>query len=403
MKIRVGVLFGGRSVEHEVSVISGIQAIHAFDKTKYETVPIYISKTGEMFTGDAIGRIEEYRDIPALLKKSQRVFLHGEKDRCLVVRYPMRRFGSSLVAEIDAAFPVTHGTNVEDGALQGYLKTLSVPFVGSDVTASAVGMDKYAMKVIWKECGLPVLDCKRVYAEDYCGGREAVLARLAEAVPWPAIVKPVNLGSSVGIRRVGDPAELQEALEHAFQFADTALVERAVLHLREFNCSVLGDRSAAAASECEEPIGGVILSYSDKYLAGAKNGGAKGMSGAKRKLPADIPPELRERVRSLAVEAFRALDCRGVARVDFLMDGESGELWVNEINTIPGSLSFYLWEPVGIPYARLLDEAVSLAFKHRREQAEIVYSFDANILAQFKGGGMKGSKTGVLTTQPTQP
>ncbi|MDR2528231.1 MAG: D-alanine--D-alanine ligase [Synergistaceae bacterium] len=392
MKIRVAVLFGGRSVEHEVSVISGLQAVHAFDKTKYEAVPVYITKQGEMFAGDAVGKIEEYRDVPALLKKSWRVFLHREQDRCLVLRYPMRRFGSSLVAEIDAAFPVTHGTNVEDGALQGYLKTLSIPFAGSDVTASAVGMDKYAMKALWKECGLPVLDCERVYTEDYYSDREAVLSRLAEAAPWPMIVKPVNLGSSVGIHRAGDVAGLREALEYAFQFADTALVERAVPRLREINCSVLGDRSSATASECEEPIShDAILSYSDKYLTGAKGGGAKGMSGAKRKLPADIPLELRERVRSLAVEAFRALDCRGVARVDFLMDGESGELWVNEINTIPGSLSFYLWEPVGISYARLLDEAMRLAFKRQREQAEILYSFDTNILAQFEGG-TKGGK-----------
>jgi D-alanine-D-alanine ligase len=391
VKIRVGVFFGGKSVEHEISIISALQAIHAFDKAKYEIVPVYITKDGDLFAGDDLDKIEEYRDIPALLKKSHRVFLHRDKDRVLLVRYPMKRFGSSVCAEIDVAFPITHGTNVEDGALQGYLKTLSVPFVGCGVTASAVGMDKFVMKALCKENGLPVLDCKRVYVKEYYGDREKTVARIESAMPYPMIVKPVNLGSSVGIGRAGSSEELKEALEYAFQFAHTVLTEPAVTRLREINCSVLGDRESAAASECEEPINShVILSYEDKYMS--EGGNAKGMSAAKRKLPADLSPEVRERIRGLAVETFQALDCNGIARIDFLMDVDKNRIWVNEINTIPGSLSFYLWEPVGMSYTRLLDEAVRLAFKRRREEAEITYSFDTNILAQFGTGGFKGAK-----------
>ncbi|MDR1377106.1 MAG: D-alanine--D-alanine ligase [Synergistaceae bacterium] len=391
MKIRVGVFFGGKSVEHEVSIISALQAIHAFDKAKYEIVPVYITKEGDLFAGDDLGKIEEYRDVPALLKKSQGVFLHRDKDRILLVQYPMKRFGGSVLAEIDVAFPITHGTYVEDGALQGYLKTLSVPFVGCGVTASALGMDKYAMKTLCRENGLPVLNCCRVYVKEYYGDREKTRARIESAIPYPMIVKPVNLGSSVGIGKVQDARELKEALENAFQFADTILTEPAVTRLREINCAVLGDRESATASECEEPINShVILSYEDKYMTGGK---AKGMSAAKRKLPADIPPEVRGRIRELAVETFQVLGCNGIARVDFLMDADSGDIWVNEINTIPGSLSFYLWEPLGMSYTRLLDEAVRLAFKRRREEAEITYSFDTNILAQFgTGGGTKGAK-----------
>ena len=390
MKIRVGVFFGGKSVEHEISIISALQAIHAFDKAKYEIVPVYITKEGDLFAGNDLDKIEEYRDIPALLKKSRRVFLHRDKDRILLVRYPMRRFGSSVWAEIDVAFPITHGTNVEDGALQGYLKTLSVPFVGCDVTASAVGMDKCVMKALCKENGLPVLDCERVYVKEYYGDREKTIARIESAMPYPMIVKPVNLGSSVGIRRAGDAEELKEALEYAFQFAHTVLAEPAITRLREINCSVLGDRESATASECEEPINShVILSYEDKYM---KGGNAKGMSAAKRKLPADLSPEVRERIRGLAVETFQVLGCNGIVRIDFLMDVEKNRIWVNEINTIPGSLSFYLWEPVGMPYTRLLDEAIRLAFKRRREEAEITYSFDTNILAQFGAEGFKGAK-----------
>jgi D-alanine-D-alanine ligase len=390
MKIRVGVFFGGRSVEHEISIISAVQAIYAFDRTKYDVVPVYITKSGDLYVGGGLDKIEKYRDIPALLKESRRVFFHRDGDRFLLVQYPMKRFGNSVQAEIDVAFPITHGTNVEDGALQGYLKTFSIPFVGSDVAASAVGMDKYLMKAICKENDLPVLDCRRVYVKTFYGDKEGAVAGVEGGIPYPMIVKPVNLGSSVGIRRVGDTRELREALGHAFQFADTALVEPAVRNLREINCSVLGDRESAAASECEEPINhDAILSYEDKYLSGGKT---KGMSAAKRKLPADVPPEVRQRVRELAVETFQLLGCSGVARIDFLMDADSGEIWINEINTIPGSLSFYLWEPVGVSYAQLLDELVRLAFKRRREESEILYSFDANILAQFEAGGFKGEK-----------
>jgi D-alanine-D-alanine ligase len=393
MKIRVGVFFGGRSVEHEVSIISAIQAIHAFDRAKYDPVPVYITKEGDLFAGDALDKIKEYRDIPALLKKSQRVFLHREGDRHLLVRYPMKRWGSSVCAEIDVAFPIAHGSNVEDGALQGYLKTLSVPFVGCDVTASALGMDKYVMKAIWRENGLPVLNGLRLYAKDYYGDREGAIARIERAIPWPVIVKPVNLGSSVGIGRADGAEALRVALDHALRFADTVLAEPVVSRLREINCAVLGDRESATASECEEPVGqDVILSYADKYMSGGK---AKGMSAAKRKLPADIPADVRERIRALAVAAFRSLGCSGIARVDFLMDADSGEIWINEINTIPGSLSFYLWEPVGMPYTRLLDEAIRLAFKRQREESEISYSFETNILAQFEAGGLRGSKTGL--------
>jgi D-alanine-D-alanine ligase len=399
MKIRVGVFFGGRSVEHEVSIISALQAIHAFDKAKYDVVPVYITKNEDFFVGGHLGKIEKYRDIPALLKESQRVFFHREGDRFFLIRYPMKRFGSSVCAEIDVAFPIVHGTNVEDGALQGHFKTLSVPFVGCDVTASAVGMDKYVMKAVCRENGIPVLDCKRVYIKAFYGDKEGTAAGIERSIPYPAIVKPVNLGSSVGIRRAGGRGELKEALGHAFQFADTALVEPAVGNLREINCAVLGDRESATASECEEPINrDAILSYEDKYLPGGKT---KGMSAAKRKLPADISPAVRQKIRELAVETFQLLGCNGVARVDFLMDAVSGEIWVNEINTIPGSLSFYLWEPVGMPYPRLLDELVRLAFKRRREEAELFYSFDANILAQFEAGGLKGRKVGAKYSRAT--
>jgi D-alanine-D-alanine ligase len=310
----------------------------------------------------------------------------------------MRRFGGSVCRAADVAFPVGHGTNMEDGALQGYFRTLSVPFVGSDVAASAVGMDKYMTKAVLRDAGLPVLDCARVAVKPFFNDAEGVLRALGESVSFPMVVKPLNLGSSIGITKASDARELREGLETVFHYANAALVERAVPNLRELNCAVLGDPDSAVASECEEPLGAhIILDYSDKYLAGGgkAGAGAKGMSAARRKFPAEISPELRETVRDLALRAFRALSCRGVARVDFLMDGGSGGLWVNEINTIPGSLSFYLWEPMGLPFGVLLDRLVELALKREREDAAVARSFETNILSGLAPGafGSKGLKS----------
>ena len=397
MKINIGVFFGGRSVEHEVSVISALQAIRAFDREKYDVTPIYITREGRFYTGEALGHIEEFRDIPALLKKSQEVLPAMESGRLKLGRQPAPRFGKAVAAEIDVAFPIVHGTNVEDGALQGFLRTLGVPFAGCDVFASAVGMDKFAMKALFRERGLPVLPCLRFTAREVFDGPEAVADKVMEKIGLPVVVKPVNLGSSVGIRLARDREALLDALDYAVSFAAAVIAEKAVENLRELNCAVLGDADGVEASEVEEPIAGdEILSYEDKYVSnakgGAKSGGKSGMQSLKRLLPAPISPELREKVRHCACEAFLALDCAGVSRIDFLMDGKTGEIWVNEINTIPGSLSFYLWEPLGKPYARLLDELVELALKRSRSAAEMNYTIDTGILKNASFGGAKGAK-----------
>jgi len=393
VKITVGLFFGGRSVEHEVSVISALQALKSFDKEKYDVLPIYITREQQFFTGEAVGKIEEYRDIPALLKKATRVQPLREGDRVLVL--PYGRFGlkSKALAALDVAFPVVHGTNVEDGALQGYFRTLGIPFAGSDVAGSAIGMDKYAQKLLYAAAGLPVLPALRFRAGEE---REEMARRMEEKLGFPLIVKPLDLGSSVGIRLVKSPEELPEALDEAFSFSDRILAEKAVQPLRELNCAVLGDADEAIASECEEPVmGDEILSYRDKYEGGgkgAKTGGSKGMSGLKRLLPAPISREMREEVQELALRAFRALDLSGVARIDFLMNAETGKLYVNEVNTCPGSLAFYLWESTGVSYAKLLDKMVSLALKRERRRGSFLSAIDTGILKNYAPGGVKGTK-----------
>lgn len=392
MKTRVAMVFGGKSVEHEVSVISGIQAVMNMDTDKYEVIPVYMTKKNDMYIGEDIGKIESYKDIDGLLKRSQRVIMMNEGDRVVLLQYPLKKFGKNYSQEIDVVFPVVHGTNVEDGALQGYFKTLGVPFVGCDVTASAVGMDKYIMKAILKESDVPVLDAKVFTLSDYAEIDE-MIATIESAIGYPVIVKPVNLGSSVGISVAKDRVELTRSIDDAYRYATKVLVEHAISNLREINCAVLGDENEAVASECEEPLHTKdILSYEDKYVSNAKGSGSKGMASVSRKIPAELTPEKREEVRELAVRAFQALGCNGVSRIDFMIDEDNGKLYFNEINTIPGSLAFYLWEPIGVSYKELLDRMIGLALKRERSEKNLTFTFDTNILNQSSFGGQKGSK-----------
>lgn len=411
MKIRVAMIWGGKSVEHEVSIISGIQALKSMDRKKYEPIPLYMTKDNEMYIGEGVGEISSYRDIPAMLNSAQRVIMVNEGGHFMLQPYPFKLFGGIKPVEFDIAFPVVHGTNVEDGALQGYLKTIGVPFVGPDVTSSAVSMDKFITKAILKEAGVPVLDAKLYTLADYAD-TEVLLNDIEKVIGYPVIVKPVNLGSSVGIGVAKNRDELISVVDDAYMYATRIMAEHAISNLREINCAVLGDENEAEASECEEPLNaGVILSYEDKYVnGGGKKGGAKGgvksaaansaassagetkaIGGAKgsrgsgmanlsRKIPAELKKKEREEIRELAVKAFKALGCNGVSRIDFMIDKDDGSLYFNEINPIPGSLSFYLWEPVGLSYTELLDRMIRLALERSRREEAVTYKFDTNIL-----------------------
>lgn len=392
MKTRVAMMFGGKSVEHEVSVISGIQAYMSMDTDKYDVIPVYMTKNNEMHIGDSIGDIESYKNIDELLKKSQRVIMINEDGRVKLVQYPVKKLGKNVEVGIDVAFPVVHGTNVEDGGFQGYLKTMGIPFVGCDVTASAIGMDKYITKLVLKESNVPVLDARLYTLSDYAD-MESMMNDIENVFGYPVIVKPVNLGSSVGISVAKSRVELANSVDDAFRYATKVLVEHAITNLREINCSVLGDENDAIASECEEPLHTKdILSYEDKYVSNAKGSGSKGMASVSRRIPAELTPEKREEVRELAVRSFKALGCNGVSRIDFMIDADTDKLYFNEINTIPGSLAFYLWEPVGVPYKELLDRMIQLALKRERTEESLTFTFDTNILNQASFGGSKGSK-----------
>lgn len=400
MKISVGVLFGGNSVEHEVSVISASQAMHALDKEKYDVVPVYITKDNRFYTGDSLLDIAKYKDIPALLNECEEVVLKKGNGKAELVKVKSSLFGKKNAAEVDIFIPVVHGTNVEDGTLQGYLEMLGVPYCGCDVTASALGMDKYAMKCVLRDAGVNVLDAVCFYSREFYKNQDEVIKRIEEKITYPVIVKPYNLGSSVGIKVARDRDGLIDAIEEAANFSQKVLVERAIEKLREVNCSVLGDYEEAEASVLEEPIssGGDILDFKDKYQGGSKKGegSSKGMSGSSRKVPAEVTKEQEAKIKEMCLTTFKALNCNGVARIDVMIDEATDEIFVNEINTIPGSLSFYLWEAAGLSFDKLMDKIIYFGEKRHREREKISFSYETNLLSEFGARSLKnGAKGGV--------
>jgi len=396
MKIKVGVFFGGKSVENEVSIITAIQAIENMNKEKYDIIPIYIAKDNKMYCGNEIGNIKEYKDVEALKNKSFQVTLVQKENKVVLLKCNKKMFENAVYDYIDIAFPIVHGTNVEDGTLQGYLKMFNLPYVGSDVISSAVGMDKYVCKCLLKENDIPVLDCKCFTVKDYNDNVESIIEEIENDISYPVIVKPVNLGSSVGIEIAKSRDELEEAISDAFSYSKKILVERAIKNLKEVNCSVVGDYEEAEASECEEPVKtDEILSFNDKYISGGKKtgGGSKSMNAGVLKLPADISKEVRSKIQELAKKTFKVLGCSGVIRIDFMIDKDEDKIYVNEVNTIPGSLSFHLWQATGTKYTDLLDKMIDLSLKRNREESNMTFSFDSNILAGYtSNSGLKGLK-----------
>lgn len=391
MSINVAVFFGGSSVEHEISVISALQAIHSMDKNKYEIFPVYISKESVMYTGTELLNIDNYTDMDKLLASATKITVSRQGEGVFAFRNPPKRFGSNILAKIDVAFPIVHGTNCEDGTMQGFFELLRIPYVGSDVLASAVGMDKVVMKHVFIENNIPAVNYISFYTREWHKQNEEILKKIENEIGYPVIVKPANLGSSVGIKKANNSRELEDAVDLAGSFAGKILVEKAIVKLREINCAVLGDYENASASECEEPIGSdEILSYTDKY---ANKSSSKGMSSLKRKLPAELSAGQDKYIKELAVKTFKAVGCNGVVRIDFMVDmADDNKIYVNEINTIPGSLAFYLWEATGKPFSQLLDDLIALSFKRERERQQLLFTYNSNIFSMKGTKGFKGSK-----------
>ena len=390
MKTNIGMFFGGRSTEHEISVISASQAMAAIDRGRYDVTPIYITKQGRWYTGDALLDVRNYRDPASLLKKCTEVYMRPVYgDYNIYPAKPSGFFGGGgkPVGKLDVVIPVLHGSNGEDGIFEGVLETIGIPFAGCNTLSSANGMDKITMKMILQASGVPVVPYLWFTDKQWFGQREQLIGRIESELGYPVIVKPSNLGSSVGIGRAMNREQLIDRIDDAERYSSRIIVEHMVEQLQEINCSVLGNADEYQTSVLEEPIkSGEILSYEDKYMGGTK--GAKGMQAAQKRIPAELPADVTERIQFLAGETFRELGCHGVSRVDVIVDRADGNIYVNEINTIPGSLSFYLWEATGLTFAGLMDKLVQLAVQRSRAAGQKTVSYDHNIFAM--GGGVKG-------------
>ena len=404
-KINVGVIFGGRSVENEISVLTAIQAMEAIDTTKYDITPIYISKEGAWYTGAELRNSANYKNLDKLYAACEQVYLrpiYGD-NHLYKVRKPL--FGSDVAATLDVILPALHGTNCEDGSFQGTIEMTGIPYAGCNVLASANGMDKITMKMILSACGIPVIDYAWFSDKEWFDCQESVVERTKKKLNYPMIVKPADSGSSVGITAVHNREEFIEAVDNAVSYSKRIIVERLVEQLKEINCSVLGNYYECEASVCEAPIrSGEILSYADKYLGGGANGGTKGggvkqsqgMRSTVREIPANLPDDVTTFIRTTAVATFKALACDGVSRIDFMIDEATGKIYVNEINTIPGSLSFYLWEATGVSFNELVERLIAIAFERKRDSSFKTTSYKENIFnyssAAVDAKGAKGAK-----------
>ena len=404
--LRVGVAFGGRSVEHDVSIITGLQALAVLEE-RHSPVPIYIARSGRWFTGDALRDLATYQsggsggdgggDLSGLNGgdpdadevhfdlHNGRLLRAGDGGGSL-----LRRRSAPEPIELDVVVLATHGTQGEDGCLAGAFELARLPYAGPSVGAAAAAMDKVTTKAVLAQAGLPALDHLAFRREQWEREGASIAARARQRLSLPLYVKPASLGSSVGVSRCESEEEVAQALELVFELDRVCLIEPAVEGGVEVNCSVLGRPGGEPrASVCEQPVAAEgFLSFEDKYM---RDGSPKGMKGAARLIPAPLQDAVTERIQDLAKRAFVAFGCAGVTRVDFLIDA-SGNPYVNELNTIPGSFSFYLWEPSGLPFVDLMDELLDLALAEQRETQRTTTVFDTSLLALRASGAKAGEK-----------
>jgi D-alanine-D-alanine ligase len=386
-KKRVAVIFGGKSPEHEVSIITGLQALENIDNDKFDAFPIYVSKTGQFFAGEALSKIETYKHLSKISSKSQEVrpIFGGE-----VKGFSFFKFGLSKVLPVDVLFVCFHGGLGENGGFAGLFELMDLPYTGPGITAGANGMDKVEMKDIFKQNNLPVGNYVWFYRNAWEKESDEILEKISK-LSYPLFVKPASCGSSIGVTKVKNKEELKNAIEVACVFDRKIIVEEAAQG-QEINISVLGNSGEKLrTSICEEVFHTKdLLSYNDKYLSeNGKNPKSSGMASATRKIPAKIKKETQEKIEEYAKIAFRAIDGFGVTRVDFIADEKSGKIIILEANTIPGSLSFYLWEPAGLTFKELTTSLINLAIQRYEEDAKNTKSFPSNILenANFSGKG----------------
>ncbi len=397
-KIQLGVMYGSRSCEHEVSIISALQLMQAVDTAKYDVIPIYISMQGIWYTGETLRDMKIYtpfqEDHKGLVKVSldmtpgSGALLTLEQGKGLLGGVKQR-----VVARIECVVPVFHGMHGEDGTLQGLLEMANLPYASPNVVGSAVGMDKIIMKRHFTGAGFPVLPGIWFSRQEWRAGRDAVLDQIEEKIGYPVYTKPANLGSSIGVSRAENREQLIEALELAFVYDRRVLLEEGLTNPIELNCSVVGFDTHIEASVLEMPVtSGALLSFANKYLQGGNS--SKGMASLSRVVPAPIEDSLKNRIQNLSKDIFRELDLKGVVRIDYMFDVKTERLYVTEVNTIPGSMAYYLWEKSGVSYSKLIDAMVESAMNAYQEKNDNNYAYTSDILKNIQLGGKAGAGKG---------
>ncbi len=399
-KMNIAVFFGSRSCEHDVSIVSALQCIEATKAAGFNVTPVYISRDGLWYTGEPLENIETFREFNPMTKGITRVTLDVTANAGDLWAWPPQRAGlfakvPAPLCHIDCVIPVFHGWHGEDGTIQGLLEMANIPYASSGVLGSAIGMDKIAMKQILRGAGFPVLDFVWFTREQLKKERQAVIERVEKEIKYPAFIKPAALGSSIGVSRARNREELERALDVAASYDRRILVEVGVVHPVEINCAAVGYGEDVRASVCEMPVpsnNDTFLDFWQKYLRNASTKGedSRGMKSLSRVVPAPIGDELTGRIQTMTCDIFKLLDCCGTVRVDFILD-QNDMLFVNEPNTIPGSLAFYLWKASGLDFPKLIEKMVEDALRAHADKNSSVFAYDSSILKKV-AAGTKGSK-----------
>ena len=399
-KMNIAVFFGSRSCEHDVSIVSALQCIEATKAAGFNVTPVYISRDGLWYTGEPLENIETFREFNPMTKGITRVTLDVTANAGDLWAWPPQRAGlfakvPAPLCHIDCVIPVFHGWHGEDGTIQGLLEMANIPYASSGVLGSASGMDKIAMKQILRGASFPVLDFVWFTREQLKKERQAVIERVEKEIKYPAFIKPAALGSSIGVSRARNREELERALDVAASYDRRILVEVGVVHPVEINCAAVGYGEDVRASVCEMPVpssNDTFLDFWQKYLRNASTKGedSRGMKSLSRVVPAPIGDELTGRIQTMTCDIFKLLDCCGTVRVDFILD-QNDMLFVNEPNTIPGSLAFYLWKASGLDFPKLIEKMVEDALRAHADKNSSVFAYDSSILKKV-AAGTKGSK-----------
>ncbi len=395
-KIQLGVIFGSRSCEREVAIISAVQLMNHVDTEKYDVIPVYISESGQWFTGEKLRDIRTYQHFQPDQAGVEQVRLDvtAGSGALLAMRPGKGLFGHPtqvVAARLEVCVVVMHGLNGEDGTVQGMLELANLPYTSTGVAGSAIGMDKIMMKQFFRGANLPVLPGTWYTRSAWEKDAEAIMADVEEKLSYPVFIKPANLGSSIGVSRANNREELRDGMELALEYDRRVLVEKGLDHPLELNCSVLGYDDDVEASPIEMPVTGLkddFLDFKDKYLS--SGGGSKGMASLSRVVPAPIPDDMRDALQQMSCDIFRMLDCKGVVRIDYMYDRAGEKTYITEINTIPGSLAFYLWESAGVKYSRLIDRMVDCAKRAHEDKNARNYAYASDILKNVTLGAKSG-------------